>query len=91
MKDDEIMQLGEVFQLPTMLSNLLGLLLARPTVTNAMIRQKLTPKPKAAIFRLRKFIPGIDIHSRRYVGYWIEDKDKARIRAYVAAKAKDDT
>jgi hypothetical protein len=81
--------LGSVFQLPTMLGNLMGLLMAKPTVTLRMAQQ-ITPKPKAAVFRLRKFLPaGIEIHSRRYVGYWIDDKDKARIRAYVAAKMED--
>ena len=88
MDDNDVMRLAEVFQLPTMLGNLMGLLMARPTVTNAMLR-KLTPKPKAAVFRLRKYVPGVEIHSRRYVGYWIEDKDKARIRAYVAAKTEN--
>ncbi len=85
MNDD----LQSVFQLPTMLGNLMGLLMEKPTVTMRMAQQ-ITPKPKAAVFRLRKFLPpGIDIHSRRYVGYWIEDKDKARIRAYVASKMED--
>ena len=85
---DETEKLTEVFQLTPMQSNLLGLLMARPTVTNAMIR-KITLKPKALMFRLRQHLHGIEIHSRRYVGYWIEDKDKDRIRAYLAAKLED--
>ena len=87
MADDD-MRLAEAFQLTPMLSNLLGLLMGRATVTNAMLR-RLTPKPKAAVFRLRKHIPGIEIHSRRYVGYWIEDGDKVRVRKAVAAKLGD--
>jgi len=80
-------RLGDVFQLPPMLSNLMRLLLAVPTVTNVMVR-KITGQPKAAISRLRRHMKKhkIHIYSRRYVGYWIEDKDKARIRAYVEAK-----
>jgi len=89
MVDDETMKLGIVFQLPPKMGDLLGLLLAMPTVTNKMIRQRVTPKPKAAIFRLRQLLPGVEIHSRRYVGYWIEDKDKARIRAAVTAKMEN--
>ena len=87
MSDDD---LCSVFQLPTMLGNLMGLLMAKPTVTMRMTQQ-ITPKPKAAMFRLRKHLEGwkIEIRSRRYVGYWIDDKDKARIRAYVAAKLED--
>jgi hypothetical protein len=79
--------LASVFRLPELLSNLMGLLMEKPTVTIKTI-QTLTPKPKAAMFRLRKHLSEwkIEVHSRRYVGYWIEDKDKARIRAYVAAK-----
>jgi hypothetical protein len=61
------------------------LLVALPTVTNKMIRQHISHKPKATIYRLRRHLIGwgVEIHSRRYVGYWIEDKDKARLRAYV--------
>ena len=82
--------LRSVFQLPTMLGNLMGLLMEKPTATLSALR-RITPKPKAAMFRLRRHLEGwkIEVHSRRYVGYWIEDKDKARIRAYVAAKLED--
>lgn len=65
------------------------LLMVRPTVTNRMIQQTVARKPKAAVFRLRQLLPGIEIHSRRYVGYWIEDRDKVRIRKAVAAKLGD--
>jgi hypothetical protein len=87
MSDD----LHSVFQLPTMLGNLMGLLMEKPTVTVRMAQQ-ITPKPKAAMFRLRKHLESwkIEVHSRRYVGYWIEDRDKARIRAYVTAKMENE-
>ena len=82
--------LRSVFQLPLLLSNLMKLLMTTPTATDNMIRQH-TPKPKAAMFRLRKHLAGwkIEVQSRRGVGYWINDKDKVRVRAYVAAKMED--
>jgi hypothetical protein len=40
------------------------------------------------MFRLRKHLADwkIEVQSRRHVGYWINDKDKARIRAYMLVK-----
>ena len=82
--------LSRVFQLPPLLSNLMGLLMSTTTVSMQSVYM-ITPKPKAAMFRLRKHLADwkVEVHSRRGVGYWINDKDKARIRAYVAAKLED--
>lgn len=80
------------FRLTPVLNNLMGLLLAVPIVTPEMIRQRLeiAPDAKVAAHRLRKHLKAWDIqvHSRRNVGYWIEDEDKARIHGLVAAKMR---
>jgi hypothetical protein len=75
MDEDE---LAATFHLTPALSNLLGLLMTVPTVRSR-------GHYKAPMFRLRKQLRGWDIkiRSRRYVGYWLDDEDKARIRALV--------
>lgn len=81
------------FRLTPVLNNLMGLLLSVPAVTPEMIRQRLeiAPDAKVAVHRLRRQLAEFDIkiQSRRNVGYWIEDEDKARIRGMVAAKMRD--
>lgn len=82
--------LAATFRLTPVLNNLMGLLLSVPAVTPEMIRQRLeiAPDAKVAVHRLRKQLKEfeIEIHSRRNVGYWLEDADKARIRGLVARK-----
>lgn len=84
--------LAATFRLTPVLNNLMGLLLTVPVVTPEMIRQRLeiAPDAKVAAHRLRKQLEPfeIKIHSRRNVGYWLEDADKARIRGMVAAKMR---
>lgn len=80
------------FRLTPVLNNLLGLILSVPVVTPEMIRQRLeiAHDAKVAKHRLKKALAefGIEIKSRRNVGYWLEDEDKARIRGMVAAKLR---
>lgn len=84
--------LAATFRLTPVLNNLMGLLLSVPAVTPEMIRQRLeiAPDAKVAVHRLRKQLEPfeIKIHSRRNVGYWLEDEDKARIRGMVASKLR---
>lgn len=79
--------LAATFRLTHVLNNLMGLLLALPIVTPEMIRQRLeiAPDAKVAIHRLRKHLEpwGIEIGSRRNVGYWLEDTTKAQIRRLI--------
>jgi len=79
--------LAATFRLTPVLNNLMGLLLALPIVTPEMIRQRLeiAPDAKVAIHRLRKHLEpwGIEIGSRRNVGYWLEDTTKAQIRRLI--------
>ena len=81
------------FKLTPVLSNFLGLLLSVPVVTPEIVRQRLeiAPDAKVAKHRLKKAMQQYDIkiHSRRNVGYWLEDADKARIRGLVAAKQRE--
>jgi hypothetical protein len=87
------------FRLPTLLNNLLGLLLNLPAVTPEVIHQRLeiAHEPKVAVWRLRKHlaewceahgIPEIKIESRRHFGYWLEDDAKLKIRELMAATLK---
>jgi hypothetical protein len=87
------------FRLPPVMNNLFGLLLSVPSVTEEIVRQRLeiAPNAKVAVHRLRKQLKKfcetnnldpITIHSRRNVGYWLEDADKLRIREFVAQKVR---
>jgi hypothetical protein len=84
--------LSATFRLTPVLNNLMGLLLSVPAVTPEMIRQRLeiAPDAKVAMHRLRKHMKDwdIEIHSRRNVGYWLEDEDKTRIRGLIAQKMR---
>lgn len=81
------------FRLTPVLNNLLGLILSVPVATPEMIRQRLeiAHDAKVAKHRLKKALAefGIHIKSRRSVGYWLEDEDKAVIRGMVAAKLRN--
>jgi hypothetical protein len=87
--------LAVTFRLTPVLNNLMGLLLALPNVTPEMIRQRLeiAPDAKVAIHRLRNHLkPWFSeevIHSKRNVGYWIENVDKVKIKAMVAGIAAE--
>lgn len=76
--------LAVTFRLPPAMNKLLGLLIALPNVTSEMVHQRLeiATDAKVAVHRLRGLMKphGIQIHSRRNLGYWIENADKARIR-----------
>jgi hypothetical protein len=83
--------LGVFFRLPSSLTKLLGLLMARPNVTPEMIHQRLeiATDAKVAVHRLRAHLkkwseengetPVLDIESRRTLGYWLDDRVKKRI------------
>jgi hypothetical protein len=73
-----------VFRLPPALSKLMGLLLAMPQVTEKNICEQLdiATVGKVAIWRLRQVLQphGIEIKSKRTVGWWFDDETKDRIR-----------
>src|SRR5690349_13239035 len=76
--------LAVTFRLTPVLNNLFGLLLALPNVTAEMVRQRLeiATDAKVAMHRLREHLKpwGIEIKSRRNLGYWLEDEEKVRVR-----------
>lgn len=87
--------LAGTFRLTPMQHNLLGLLLNVPFVSPEMVRQRLeiSQDAKVAFFRLRRDLglwaekneePPIEIHSKRGLGYWLEDEDKLRVRKIIA-------
>lgn len=75
---------GDVLHLPPALTKLLGCLLASPNVTADMIMMRLNiaTDAKVAVHRLRGYLKplNININSRRGLGYWLSDADKARLR-----------
>ena len=72
------------FRLPPSLLATLALLLKEPSVdADVFNADESTPKDiKVTIHRLREALKPyeIEIKSRRMTGYWIDDKDKERIR-----------
>ena len=77
-----------VFNLTPALADLLGLLVSQPFITMAMVQDQvgIFTNLKVAICRLRKVLATFDvvIHSARYNGYWLNEKDRAYIRNLVA-------
>lgn len=79
-----------VFRMPPTLSDLLGLLVAMPTINAEIVQEKIgiTSDIKVTMHRLRKELQPfkISIKSRRHAGYWIDDADKERIKEMVTEK-----
>lgn len=79
-----------VFRMPPALSDLLGLLVAMPTINAEIVQEKIgiTSDIKVTMHRLRKELQPfkISIKSRRHAGYWLDDADKERIKAMVTEK-----
>lgn len=79
--------LAATFRLPPQLSNLLGLLLALPSVDSDTVHQRLEVSydAKVAKHRLKKALEpwGIEIHGKRGIGYWLSDEDKAKIKGLI--------
>jgi hypothetical protein len=82
-----------VFRMPPALSDLLGLLVAMPTINAEIVQDKMgiTSDIKVTMHRLRKELQPfkISIKSRRHAGYWIDDADKERIKAMVTEKVSE--
>ena len=80
--------LSNTFKLTPALNNMLGLLLSLPTVKSEVIHQRLgiASDAKVAMHRLRKELEafGIEVHSKRLLGYWLDDETKARIKTMIA-------
>jgi biotin operon repressor len=78
------------FRLPPALSKLLGLLTTLPTVTADMITRKLeiATDAKVAVWRLRQHLEpyGVEIQSKRHVGWWLDEPAKERVRQIVAGE-----
>jgi hypothetical protein len=80
------------FRLPPQRNQLLGLLLALPTVSEDTIQQRLelATDARVAVFRLRKHLEpfGVVVSSRRHIGYWLEPDMKERVRQLIATAAE---
>jgi hypothetical protein len=83
--------MATTFKLPPSLSVFLAILVSVPTMTPAMVKKHVGGDGKATVYRLRRNLKGwgIKINSRRHVGYWIDDKDRARIKAYIEASTPE--
>jgi len=85
--------LAVAFKLPSSLHKLLALLMSVPSVTPEMIHQRLeiATDAKVAVHRLRTALKewNVEIHSKRTLGYWIDPKEKARIRGIVDELSRD--
>lgn len=87
---NEVKQLVSTFRIPPSLANLLSMLISTPYVTTEEVEKQLgaCKDLKVAICRLRKMLVSyeIEIKSRRFSGYWIEEATKDRIRAMLTDK-----
>lgn len=81
----EITALQRKLDLPKSLANILLLLAKSPEVTREAIEDEhgVTKDAKVAVHRLRQKLAAaghdILVLSRREVGYWLEDDDKAKV------------
>lgn len=82
--------MAQTFKLPPKLLKLMALLVATPVVTADMIHRNLdiATDAKVAVHRLRTHLEpwGIEVHSRRYVGYWLSDETKDKISALITPR-----
>jgi hypothetical protein len=83
--DDFIVHL---FNLPPALANLFGLLLTKPFVSTqlAQYEMKVVAHAQVSIHRLRARLSplGIEIHTRRKIGWYLDDVTKERVRLWIA-------
>jgi len=83
------------FRLPPALSQLMGLLLSLPHVNRKIITEQLgvASVAKVAIWRLREELKpfNIEIHSKRSLGWWIEEDDKRRAQELIEATIATNT
>lgn len=82
LKDFEAADLAFVFSLPPLLEQVFRMLMAQPRVPSEVIAERLNvTTPKTAILRLRRALQkhGIEVQSKRHLGYWIEPADKKRL------------
>jgi hypothetical protein len=86
-------QYTAAFRLTPSLGNVLGLLVALPYVDAETVqtRLELFTNLKVAICRLRKELAphGVEIKSRRFSGYWLDDADKQKIKALTTYEVRD--
>lgn len=84
-------RLQGAFKMPPMLTNLLGLLVSVPYVNTEIAEAQIgiVSNLKVTMHRLRMELKAhnIEVHSRKYAGYWLSDEDKARIREMIADKS----
>lgn len=86
---------SNIFRLPTSLRRLLGMLMASEFVTPDMINGDLEIQSdaKVAIHRLRRLLKpwNIEINSRRFVGYWIDEETKERVKDLVTQRVTENS
>lgn len=79
------------YRLTPVLNNIFGLLLSQELVMPEMIehRLELTGDAKVAMYRLRQHMKpyGVEIHSTRKVGYWLDPETKDKVRRTLDAIA----
>lgn len=79
------------FDLSPVQRKVLGLMMQLPHVTPEMIEFRLgiATAAKVAMYRLRRRLKplGIEIKSRRNIGYWLDPKTKELVRSLVTEKS----
>jgi hypothetical protein len=82
------------YKLTPAMGSLFGLLIELPMVDDDLIRTrlKLAADAKVAIYRLRRqLLPyGIDVHSRRGSGWYLDEATKERVRLEVTGEVIDE-
>ncbi|HLL29016.1 MAG TPA: hypothetical protein VKT73_15370 [Xanthobacteraceae bacterium] len=85
--------IANTFRLSPAQNNLFGLLISLDTVTPEIIRQRLeiATDAKVAVHRLRRHLKEweIQIHSRRNVGYWLDEETKEKIRGMITPQVTE--
>lgn len=71
------------FRLTPAVADIFGLLMAVQRVTPEMVSQRLglASDPKVAMHRVRKAVKpfGIEVESKRHIGYWLDPETKHRV------------
>lgn len=72
-----------MFSLPPILEKVFKLLLLNKRVTTQMVADNVGTEidVKMTMFRLRKYLKphGVDVQSKRHIGYWLDQETKERL------------
>jgi len=86
---DFLRRIARHYDIPLQLASFLSMLIIHEFVTSNRIYEELgTTECRQLAFRLRKAVPDLTLHSRRFVGYWLEPAERTALATKFNKPAK---